>query len=126
MVNSELVTMSPPSSASSLYASSLNSLGSRSRGGLEAMESSLVEEMEGREQGPADTCPESLELGADTGTVFTLSRMAGAGAGPGEDALSWKQKMCFIYFYFPLNENLDDTKIFKSRLRFQESGFLAK
>ena len=88
LVNSELVTMSPPSSASSLYASSLNSLGSRSRGGLEAMESSLVEEMEGREQGPADTCPESLELGADTGTVFTLSRIAGAGAGPGEDALS--------------------------------------
>ena len=42
-------------SPGSLQLSSLNSLGSRSRGGDEAMDISLVEEIEGREKGPPDT-----------------------------------------------------------------------
>ena len=41
-------------------------MGSMSRGGEEAMDISLVEDMEGKEHGPPDTWPESLELGADT------------------------------------------------------------
>ena len=62
-------------SLGSLQLSSLNSLASRSRGGEEAMDISLVEEMEGREKGPPDTWPESLELEAVT--VLTVSRMPG-------------------------------------------------
>ena len=50
-------------------------MGSMSRGGEEAMDISLVEAIEGREQGPPDTWPESLELGAET----VSRRLAGRG-----------------------------------------------
>lgn len=65
-------------SLGSLQLSSLNSLASRSRGGEEAMDISLVEDIEGREKGPPDTWPESLELEATLAvTVLTVSRMPG-------------------------------------------------
>lgn len=42
------------------------------------MDISLVEEIEGREKGPPDTWPESLELDATVAvTVLTVSRMPG-------------------------------------------------
>ena len=65
-------------SLGSLQLSSLNSLGSRSRGGEEAMDISLVGGIEGGGKGPPDTWPESLELDATVAvTVLTVSRMPG-------------------------------------------------
>ena len=49
----------------------------------------------------------------------------GGGGGPRRGRTLLNTENVF-YIYFPSNENLDDTKIFKSRLRFQESRVLAK
>ena len=48
-------------------------MGSRSSGGEEAMDISLVDDIEGSEKGPPDTWPESLELGPEPDLVKVSS-----------------------------------------------------